>query len=62
MNLIEHEVTKIITPAHRKYFCGFVVWNVIVEYNCYGQKGITTLSFNSEEEAKAVKPGYCFNA
>lgn len=62
MNLVEHKVTKVITSPYRKYYCGSVVWNVVVEYNCYGQKGITTLSFNSEEEAKSVKVGYCFNA
>lgn len=62
MNLLKHEVTKVITSPYRKNYSGSVVWNVVVEYDCYGQKGITTLLFNSEEEAKSVKVGYCFDA
>lgn len=62
MNALDHTVTKIITPAYEKYFRGYVFWEVIVEYDCYGDKGITTLRFDTEEEAKQVKVGYVFQA
>ena len=62
MNVLDHTVTKIVTPAYERYFRGYVFWEVIVEYNCYGNKGITPLRFDTEEEAKQVKVGYVFQA
>ena len=61
MNTIEHYVTKVYsdTPGE-KIFNNVIFYEVVVEYNCYGQKGITTLWFSSLEEAKQVKVGYMF--
>ena len=62
MNVLDHTVTKIVTPAHRRYLVGYLIWQVIVEYDCYGHKGNKELIFNTEEEAKQVKVGYVFQA
>ena len=31
MNVLDHTVTKIVTPAHRRYLVGYLIWQVIVE-------------------------------
>ena len=44
MNTIEHYVTKVISDKpENRCFNNVVFYGVVVEYNCYGQKGITTL-------------------
>lgn len=61
MNEIEHYVTKVFSDTpEKKIFNNVVFYGVAVEYNCYGQKGITTLWFTSLEEAEQVKVGYMF--
>ena len=61
MNTIEHYVTKVLSDKpEKKIFNNVLFYVVSVEYNCYGQKGITTLLFTSLEEAEQVKSGYMF--
>lgn len=31
-----------------------------MSYDCYGMGAVTTLMFDTKEEAEAVKPGYKF--
>ena len=42
------------------YGSGIFRWWVKVSYICYGMGAVTTLMFDTKEEAEAVKPGYKF--
>lgn len=56
MNLLDCVVTKVLSePKHQNN-----KWIVSVEYDCYGVISQTPLFFNTEEEAKKVKPHYIF--
>lgn len=56
MNLLDHAVTKILSEPYDKYN----KWWVRVEYECYGNKGESSIMFNSKEQAEEVKVGYVF--
>lgn len=53
MNLCDAQIIKILSEPEEKY----KKWWVDVQYNCYGQLGITTLMKDTKEEARAVSTG-----
>jgi hypothetical protein len=63
MNLVDAYVTKVLgEPQYIDKYAneGVTWWQVPVECNSYGVLSETMLSFNTEEEAKAVVRGHHF--
>jgi hypothetical protein len=63
MNVVDAHVTEIITPPYfnDKYKDeGRVWWAVEVEYNSWGVKSKTILTFKTKAEAEKVDVGYHF--
>lgn len=55
------EVEEVLSePYYDDYGSGIFRWWVKVSYDCYGMGAVTTLMFDTKEEAEAVKPGYKF--
>lgn len=61
MNYLDGYVEEILSePYYDDYGSGIFRWWVEVSYVCYGIGAVTTLMFDTKEEAEAVKPGYKF--
>lgn len=61
MNYLDGYVEEILSePYYDDYGSGIFRWWVEVSYVCYGIGAVTTLMFDTREEAEAVKPGYKF--
>lgn len=59
MNYIDGYVEEVISePYYDDYGSGIFRWWVEVSYVSEGCGAITTLMFDTKEEAEAVKPGY----
>jgi hypothetical protein len=58
MNLIEHRVTEVLGEPYSRYGA----WWVDVLANSYGRGDKSTVMCTTEDEAKAVKVGYMFDA
>lgn len=61
MNYLDGYVEEVLSePYYDDYGSGIFRWWVKVSYICYGMGAVTTLMFDTKEEAEAVKPGYKF--
>lgn len=63
MNLIDAVVTQVLRdPKFNDDYAseGVTWWEIEVEYDAYGRKSVTTLSFKNHEEVEKVKVGYTF--
>lgn len=61
MNYLDGYVEEVLSePYYDDYGSGVFRWWVKVSYICYGMGAVTTLMFDTKEEAEAVKPGYKF--
>ena len=60
MNLIDGDVTKLLSEPYKESFRDTSWWAVDVEYEDDGGTSITKLTFSTEEEANMVDVGYTF--
>lgn len=61
VNYLDGYVEEILSePYYDDYGSGIFRWWVKVSYICEGIGAVTTLMFDTREEAEAVKPGYKF--
>ena len=61
MNYLDGYVEEVLSePYYDDYGSGIFRWWVKVSYVCEGIGAVTTLMFDTREEAEAVKPGYKF--
>lgn len=61
MNYLDGYVEEVLSePYYDDYRSGIFRWWVEVSYVSEGVGVITTLMFDTKEEAEAVKPGYKF--
>lgn len=61
MNYLDGYVKEVLyEPYYDDYGSGIFRWWVEVSYVCEGIGAVTTLMFDTREEAEAVKPGYKF--
>ena len=58
MNTIDISVEKILVPAHQVITEELCCWEVTVETNCYGAKGIKIFRKCSKTEIDKIKKGY----
>ena len=61
MNYLDGYVEEVLSePYYDDYGSGVFRWWVKVSYVCEGIGAVTTLMFDTREEAEAVKTGYKF--
>ena len=61
MNLIDMIVTKVLNqPIKNTLDDGRDYWSIQVEVESWGVNSTSELTFGTEAEAKAVKPGYTY--
>ena len=61
MNYLDGYVEEVLSePYYDDYGSGIFRWWVKVSYVCEGIGAVTTLMFDTREEAEAVKTGYKF--
>lgn len=61
VNYLDGYVKEVLSePYYDDYGSGIFRWWVKVSYVCEGIGAVTTLMFDTKEEAEAVKPGYNF--
>jgi hypothetical protein len=60
MNLLDAVVTKVLSGPTFETYNGVSWWEVKVEYECWGSKSETCLTFPTKEDAETVAVGYKF--
>lgn len=61
MNYLDGYVEEVLSETYYDdYDSGIFRWWVKVSYVCEGIRAVTTLMFDTREEAEAVKTGYKF--